>query len=216
MAKKKIGIIGSGLVAQALGTGFLNYGYPVMLGTRDASKLNEWQMKENNQAKIGSVEDTVSFGEIIILAVKGSAAKSIVEGLAQQLAGKTIIDTTNPIAPESAENGVLRYFTTINYSLMEELQKTAPAANFVKAFSSIGNHLMVNPTFSTGKPTMFICGNNDHAKKETGEILTLFGWEIADMGKVEAARAIEPLCMLWCIPGFLNNEWSIAFKLLRS
>jgi predicted dinucleotide-binding enzyme len=111
---------------------------------------------------------------------------------------------------------VIKFTTDLNQSLMEKLQKLAPAANFVKCFSSVGSHLMVNPTFAGGKPTMFIAGNNEAAKKEVGEILDLFGWEVADMGKAEGARAIEPLCMLWCIPGFIRNEWTHAFKLLKA
>jgi predicted dinucleotide-binding enzyme len=74
---------------------------------------------------------------------------------------------------------------------------------------------MVNPEFPGGKPTMFICGANEASKKIVSEILDQFGWETADMGAVEAARAIEPLCMLWCIPGFTRNEWTHAFKLLQ-
>jgi predicted dinucleotide-binding enzyme len=84
------------------------------------------------------------------------------------------------------------------------------------AFNSVGSALMVNPQFKDGKPTMFICGNNDQAKKKVIEILDEFGWETQDMGKAEAARAIEPLAMLWCIPGFANNQWNHAFKLLAS
>ena len=97
---------------------------------------------------------------------------------------------------------------------MEELQETVPAANFVKAFNSVGNGFMVNPSFES-KPSMFICGNNENAKKEVSEILDQFGWETADFGKMESARAIEPLCMLWCIPGLNNNQWTHAFKLLK-
>ena len=62
---------------------------------------------------------------------------------------------------------------------------------------------------------MFICGNDDGAKEIVSDILEQFGWETADMGKAEAARAIEPLCMLWCIPGFIRGEWTHAFKLLK-
>jgi hypothetical protein len=98
---------------------------------------------------------------------------------------------------------------------MERLQREFADARLVKAFNSVGNSLMVNPQFAGGKPTMFICGNDEAAKKIVSDILDQFGWEIADMGKVEAARAIEPLCMLWCIPGFLRNDWTHAFKLLR-
>jgi 8-hydroxy-5-deazaflavin:NADPH oxidoreductase len=216
VAKKKIGIVGSGLVAQVLGGGFLSHGYEVMLGTRDASKLNDWKAKANNTAQIGSVEDAAAFGEIIVLAVKGSAAGGLVAQVSKHLAGKTILDATNPISNESPENGVLKFTTDYNHSLMEDLQKQAPSANFVKAFSCVGNHLMVNPNLPGGKPTMFIAGNSESAKKEASEILDRFGWEIADMGKAEAARAIEPLCILWCIPGFIRNEWTHAFKLLKA
>ena len=112
-------------------------------------------------------------------------------------------------------NGVLKFFTNLDESLMERLQREFAAARFVKAFNSVGNAFFVNPQFKDGKPTMFICGNDEGAKKIVKGILDQFGWETADMGKVEAARAIEPLCMLWLIPGFLRNEWKHAFKLLR-
>lgn len=212
---KKIGILGSGQVAQTLGNGFLKHGYEVMLGTRDASKLAEWKSKAVGNAKIGSMEEAAKFGEIIILAVKGNSAESLVKATHMQLSGKTVIDTTNPIADAPPVNGVLKYFTDMNESLMEKLQKVAPSAGFVKAFNSVGSHLMMNPSYASDKPSMFICGNNDSAKKETSEILDLFGWETMDMGKVESARAIEPLCMLWCIPGFISNQWSHSFKLLK-
>jgi predicted dinucleotide-binding enzyme len=165
---------------------------------------------------VGTFEQAAVFGDIVVLSVKGGAAESLIRGLPEKaIAGKTIIDTTNPISDLPPTNGVLNFFTNLNDSLMERLQKIAPTANFVKAFSSVGNAWMVNPQFSGGKPTMFICGNNDQAKSGVSEILAQFGWEVADMGKAESARAIEPLCMLWCIPGFLRNDWSHAFKLLK-
>ena len=134
----------------------------------------------------------------------------------ENLAGKVVIDANNPIADAPPVNGVLKFYTQMNESLMENLQKDFSAAKFVKAFNSVGAGLMINPKFKEGRPTMFICGNDEGAKKAVGSILEQFGWETADMGKVEAARAIEPLCLLWCIPGFLRNEWGHAFKLLRS
>jgi 8-hydroxy-5-deazaflavin:NADPH oxidoreductase len=97
---------------------------------------------------------------------------------------------------------------------MERLQKLAPEARFVKSFSCIGNAFMVNPDFNGIKPTMFICGNDGGAKSDVKAILDRFGFDVADMGTVEAARAIEPLAMLWCIPGFRSNSWMHAFKLL--
>ena len=211
----KIGIIGSGGVAKTLGAGFLKYGHEVMLGTRSVEKLADWS-KQNSRARIGSVADTAKFGDVILLAVKGLAASEAMRSAgAANLAGKCVIDTTNPIADAPPVNGVLKYFTTFDESLMEQLQREFSGAKFVKAFNSVGAAGMVDPKFASGKPTMFICGNDNASKKVVTGILDQFGWETADMGKVEAARAIEPLCMLWCIPGFLNNEWNHAFRLLR-
>ena len=214
---KKIGIIGSGVVGQALAKGFIAHGYDVMIGTRDISKLTEFKKLTSEKIKIGNFQQTASFGKIIVLAVKGSAAKEALELAGKtNLTGKTIVDTTNPIADLAPENGVLRFFTDLNNSLMEQLQTAFPEANMVKAFNSVGNSFMVNPNFGNQKPTMFICGNNDASKTEVKEILEQFGWECEDMGGAQAARAIEPLCMLWCIPGMRENKWNHAFKLLKS
>jgi predicted dinucleotide-binding enzyme len=210
----KVGIFGSGAVAKSLAAGFMEHGHVVMLGTRNPSKLEDWDWK-NRGGIVGSFAETARFGEALVLAVKGSAATDVLRAAGTtNLAGKTVIDTTNPIGDSPPVNGVLRFFTTLDESLMERLQREFPAASFVKAFNSVGHAQMVHPKFKGGKPTMFICGNEEAAKKAVTGILDQFGWEIADMGKAEAARAIEPLCMLWCIPGFLRQEWSHAFKLL--
>ena len=211
----KVGILGSGVVAQVLAGGFLKHGHDAMVGTREVAKLASWAAN-NPGARTGSVADTAKFGELIVLAVKGSVAADVLRAAGSaELSGKTVIDATNPIADLPPVDGVLRFFTSLDQSLMERFQKEFPGAHFVKAFNSVGNARMVNPQFEDGKPTMFICGNDDAAKRRVGEILDQFGWETADMGKAAAARAIEPLCMLWCIPGLLRGEWSHAFKLLH-
>jgi predicted dinucleotide-binding enzyme len=210
-----IGIIGSGDVAQTLGGGFAKHGHAVMLGTRDPAKLADWA-KTVPKARIGSFAETARFGEVVVLAVKGSVvSEALRAGGADNLGGKVVIDATNPIADAPPVNGVLSFTTTLNDSMMERLQREFPRARFVKAFNSVGSACMVNPRFSGGKPTMFICGNDEAAKKTVTGLLDQFGWETADMGKVEAARAIEPLAILWCIPGFLQDDWVHAFKLLR-
>ncbi len=210
----KIGVLGSGDVAKTLASGFLKHGHKVMLGSRTPAKLADWK-RANTGGETGTFSEAGTFGALVVLAVKGTVATEALQaaGVAN-LAGKAVIDACNPIADAPPVNGVLRFFTNLNESLMEKLQMEFPAAYFVKAFNSVGAGNMVNPQFAGGKPTMFICGNNDEAKNTVQEILTQFGWEVADMGKVEAARAIEPLCMLWCIPGFLRNDWVHAFKLL--
>lgn len=211
----KVGVLGSGDVAKVLGAGFLKHGHEVVMGTRTTAKLAEWQ-KQNPKGKVGSFADAAKFGELVVLAVKGNAAAEVLLAAgSKNLDGKPIIDATNPIADAPPTNGVLKFFTHLDESLMERLQQEFPTAHFVKAFNSVGSALMVNPQFKAGKPTMFICGNDESAKRIVNGVLEQFGWETTDMGKVEAARAIEPLCMLWCIPGLLRQEWNHAFKLLK-
>jgi 8-hydroxy-5-deazaflavin:NADPH oxidoreductase len=212
----KIGIIGSGVVATTLGGGFLKHGHDVALGTREPAKLAAWRA-DNPGAKVASFAEAAVFAEIVVLAVGGAVAlEALALAGAANLSGKTVIDACNPIGGGPPVNGVLTFFTSLTDSLMERLQRAYPDAHFVKAFNSVGSAQMVNPQFSGGKPTMFICGNDAAAKKTVETLLDQFGWETADMGALEAARAIEPLCMLWCIPGIARNDWSPhAFKLLR-
>jgi len=212
----KIGIIGSGQVGRVLAKAFKSEGYDVMLGTRNTS--NEHVVQFNDEAKIdvGTFDETAKFGDIIVLATKGTAAEEALHLAGKEnLDRKIIIDTTNPIADSPPVNGVLHYTTSLENSMMERLQQVVPGAKFVKAFNIVGNALMYKPKLQGGKPTMFICGNDDGAKKTVTGILDKFGWETEDFGKAESARAIEPLAILWCIPGFLRNSWMHAFKLLR-
>ncbi len=211
----KVGVIGSGDVAKTLASGFLKHGHEVTMGTREPAKLADW-LKQNPKARVTSSEEAARFGELVVLAVKGTASAAALRAAgADALAGKTVIDATNPLADVAPENGVLKYFTSLDGSLMEQLQKEFPTAHLVKAFNSVGNGRMVNPQYAGGRPTMFICGNDAEAKTTVTGILDQFGWDTEDMGGVEAARAIEPLCMLWCIPGFTRNQWTHAFKLLK-
>ena len=210
----KVAVLGSGKVGEILADGLLEHGHSVMRASREPAKLDAWKQGAKGEASVGTFVDAAKWASVIILAVKGTGAESTVEQIAAHVGGKTVIDATNPIADAPPQNGVIQYFTGPNESLMERLQKKAPQAHFVKAFNSVGNALMVNPKLAS-PPTMFICGNDAGAKQETTEILTQFGWETCDCGGVEGARAIEPLCMLWCIPGLLRNDWMHAFKLLH-
>jgi predicted dinucleotide-binding enzyme len=218
MAKQKIGVLGSGIVGRTLATAFLQEGHDVMLSSRNATKdeLIAWRI-QNPTGLIGNFADAALFAEIVVLAVQGEYASNACSlADTNNLTGKVIIDATNPISHDVPPvNGVLHYFTPANESLMEQLQVQHPAAMFVKAFNSVGNAYMYKPDFNGVKPTMFICGNDAGAKQTVTEILHAFGWETADMGKVQSARPIESLCILWCAPGFNNNQWSHAFKLLK-
>jgi 8-hydroxy-5-deazaflavin:NADPH oxidoreductase len=215
--KQNIGIIGTGVVGKALAVGFLRYGHAVMIGSRSKSKLEAVLEEVGEPLATGNFMEAAAFGEIVVLAVKGTVAQEALElSGVDRVAGKLVIDTTNPIADAPPTNGVLQFFTGPNESLMERLQQTVPRAHLVKAWNSVGSALMVNPSFPGGRPTMFICGNDNEAKQTATEILDQFGWDVEDMGTVEAARAIEPLCQLWCLPGLRENRWSHAFKLLKA
>lgn len=212
----KIGVLGSGVVGTTLAGGFLQHGHEVMIGSREPGKLQDWA-REHRGARTGTPDETAKFAEVGVLAVKGTAAAAMVRAAGPaNLADKPLIDAANPIADAPPVNGVLRFFTSLDDSLMERLQKEFPQIRFVKAFNSVGNARMVNPVYAEGRPTMFICGNDQPAKDVVSRLIDQLGWDTADMGGAEAARAIEPLCMLWCIPGLLHNQWTHAFKLLKS
>ncbi|MEP7326556.1 MAG: NAD(P)-binding domain-containing protein [Gemmatimonadota bacterium] len=208
-----IGIIGSGEVGQTLARGFKQHGYQVKIGSRSPEKLAGFSKETRIPA--GTFAEVAQFGSLLVLCVSGEAALDAMKlAGAANTRGKTIIDTTNPIAKSPPVDGVLSFFTTPNSPLLEQLQAAYPEAHLVKAFNSVGSARMVNPGFKDGKPTMFYCGNDAGARAEVAGILEQFGWEAADMGSAIAARAIEPLCILWCIPGFRQNSWTHAFKVI--
>jgi 8-hydroxy-5-deazaflavin:NADPH oxidoreductase len=209
----RFGVLGSGVVAQMLANGLKRHGYAVRIGSRETAKLAAF--REQTGIATGTFAEVAEAADVIVLAVKGlAAAEALQLAGAGSLAGKVVIDATNPIAEAAPVDGVLQFFTGPNDSLMERLQQQFPSARFVKAFNSVGNAVMVNPTLRGGPPTMFYCGNDADAKRVVADLLVRFGWEPVDMGTATAARAIEPLCQLWCIPGFREQRWTHAFKLI--
>ena len=210
---QKVGILGSAVVGQSLAQGFKTHGYEVRIGSRTPAKLASFT--ESSGVPAGTFEAVAGWGELLVLAVQGTAAETALTlAGADNHRGKIVIDTTNPIAADPPVDGVIHFFTGPNSSLLERLQAAFPDARLVKAFNSVGSARMVNPVYAGGRPTMFFCGNDAEAKATVAEILKQFGWDPADMGTAVAARAIEPLCQLWCIPGFRENHWTHAFKLL--
>lgn len=210
----RFGVLGSGEVGQVLAKGLKDHGYEVRIGSRTPAKLAEYSKETGISA--GTFAEVGRWGEALVLSVKGDAAEQVL-GLVgrDQVAGKLVIDTTNPLTGDAPEQGVLRSFTGPNESLMERLQRAFPEGRFVKAFSCVGSARMVDPDFGGVRPTMFYCGDDAQAKAIVARVLDQFGWDAADMGGAIAARAIEPLAVLWCIPGFLQDSWTHAFKLLR-
>jgi hypothetical protein len=214
----KIGVLGSGIVGRTLAAGFLKHGHSVMLGTRDPKmkSIRDW-LAATPGASVGTFEETAKFGELLVLAALGRAVEHVLRLAGEEnLADKTLIDTNNPIdETPPPQDGVLRFFTGPNESLAERIQSKWPKLRVVKAFNSVGAGAMVNPQYEQGPPTMFFCGNDDSAKTTVAKLIRQLGWEPFDCGGIIAARAIEPLCMLWCIPGFRANKWNHAFKLLE-
>ncbi len=210
----RIGILGSGDVAKALGTGFIRTGHEVMLGTRSVGKLKEWSGQ--TRGKVGSFEEAAGFSEAAVLATRWDGTQSALE-LAQakkNLAGKVVIDVTNPldfskgVPPTLAVAG--------NDSGGEQVQRWLPESKVVKAWNIVGNAHMFRPDFPGGPPDMFIAGNDDGAKKTVTEILKSFGWSsVVDLGGIEASRYLEAMAMAWILYGFRTGTWNHAFKLLR-
>jgi len=209
----RIAVLGSGQVAQTLASGFLKHGYPVHMGNRDPAKLSDFS--KSTGIRVQTLSDAVGQADLVVLALKASAAETVVTTLASGLAGKIVIDAMNPIGDAPPAGGVLSYFTDGSASLLERLQAVAPDSRFVKAFNSVGAAFMVNPSFPDGKPTMFIAGDDASAKSVVAGILDAFGWESEDMGGAAVARPIEALCQLWCARGFHQGKWAHAFKLLK-
>jgi predicted dinucleotide-binding enzyme len=212
----KVGVLGSGVVGQTLAAGFLKHSHQVFVGTREpnAEDVTSWSRK-NPGVKTGTFAEAAQFGELLVISVLSRVVEDVIKLAGpQNFRGKILIDTNNPISDAPPVDGVLQYFTEQNQSLGERIQQLLPEAKVVKAFNSVGAVRMVNPHFEQGTPTMFICGNDAGAKSQVSEVLRQFGWDPFDCGTIVASRAIEPLCKLWCIPGFRSNSWTHAFKLL--
>lgn len=148
----------------------------------------------------------------MVLAVRGDAAVDLVESLSEQLDGKVLVDATNPLDHSS---GTPRLFVGHDDSLGERVQRAAPGAKVVKAYNSVGNAVMVDPQFSDGRPTMFIGGDDADAKDTVTQLIVDTGWDVADLGGIDASRYLEPLCMAWVAYGIRNGSWNHAFRLLR-
>jgi 8-hydroxy-5-deazaflavin:NADPH oxidoreductase len=208
----RFGVLGSGPVGQTLAAGLKAKGHEVRIGSRTPEKLAKFSASSGIPS--GTFADVARWAEHAVLAVKGAAAvAAVADADPVNLKGKAVIDTTNPIADQPPEDGVVRFFTGPNSSLLEQLQSAYPDIHFVKAFNSVGLALMVDPAFGT-HPTMFYCGNDAGAKAATLRVIEQFGWEGRDMGTVRGARAIEPLCQLWLIPVMRDHHSNHAFHLL--
>ena len=216
LARSRVGVLGSGEVGRRLASGFASRGHAVMIGSRDPGKpeLREWLSGEGSGIEPGTFAETAAQGELLVLAVLGTAAEqTIVDAGPDNFNGKVVIDATNPLdfsagfPPKLAISG--------EDSLGERVQRALPDAKVVKAFNTIGNHYFVDPSFRGGQPTMLIAGDDEDAKRTVGHVLADFGWpEPVDIGGIEGARELEAICIAWVKIGGARGAWNHGFKLL--
>jgi hypothetical protein len=210
----KIGIIGSGEVAQTLASGYLSKGYEVKLGTRSPEKLDDWVAAAGEKASVGSFSDAAEFGEVVFVCASGAAALSAVElAGAENFKGKTVVDVTNPL--DFSEGVPPKFAAAVGDSLAERIQKALPEANVVKAFNTINRTTMIDPHFGDETATLFIAGDDENAKAETVRLAKEFGWNVEDLGGIEQAFFLEAFASLWVNYAFKHNSWLHAFKLLK-
>ena len=212
----KIGILGTGDVGKALGNAFLKLGHEVKMGSREANnpKAVEWARGAGKGASYGTFADAAKFGEGVVLATLGSATENAIKLAGpENLTGKLVVDTTNPL--DFSKGMPPTMFVGTTDSLGERIQRAAPGAHVVKAFNTVGNAHMLKPDFKGGPPDMFICGDNEEAKKRMSAILKDFGWGVVDIGGISASRWLEPMCLTWVLYGIKSGSWNHAFKLLR-
>ena len=212
----KVGIIGSGPVGQAIGKGLVNLGHDVMVGSREpkSEKVTAWVETNGKHASSGTFEETAKFGDMIVLATLWAGTESALKLAGHNnFSGKVVIDTTNPLL-FGKQNEPPRLALGHTDSAGEQVQRWLPDAKIVKAFNMVGNAHMVNPQFPGGPPDMFICGNDKEAKEKVTDILKAFGWIVTDIGGIEGARELEPLCILWVKYVFIKDGWNHAFKML--
>lgn len=210
----KIGILGTGDVGKAIGKGFVTLGHDVKMGARDAqnAKAAAWATETGPKASTGTFADAAAFGEVIVLATLGSANEAaLLAAGPERFKGKLVIDTTNPLD----FSGGFPPKLTPGESGGEQVQRLLPGAHVVKAFNTVGNAHMFRPNFPGGPPDMFICGNDEGAKKKTGAILEAFGFGVIDIGGIGASHYLEAMCVVWVMHGGKSGSWNHAFKLLR-
>ena len=209
----RIGVLGSGVVGQALAAGLTSHGHEIMIGTGSPDRAELRSAAHANGYAVASFADAVSGADLVFLAVHGTAAVDVVRGLPDgELDGVVLVDATNPL---DFSTGAPQLFVGFDDSLGERVQRAVPTARVVKAYNTVGNTLMVDPDLPGGPPTMLLAGEDPAAKQEVTELLASTGWDVVDVGSIAESRLLEPLCMLWVRIGMASGSWNHAFKVLR-
>lgn len=197
----KIGVLGTGMVGKALAGKLVELGHEVTMGSRSAGNeaAVEWAGGAGESAHEGTFEDAARFGELIVNATAGVASVDALRAAgAENLAGKVVVDVSNPINPDSGMPPSLEFCNT--ESLAERIQAAFPDALVVKTLNTVNAGVMVDPASVPGSHNVFLSGEDDGAKARVRELLQGFGWpdaDIVDLGGVETARGAEMYLSLW-------------------
>jgi predicted dinucleotide-binding enzyme len=214
MKKANVGILGSGDVGKSLARGFIALGHDVKIGSRSPEKLADFVAGAGERASSGTFAEAAEFGDLIAFAALGNAAEEVISlAGTKNFAGKVVIDAMNPL---DFSGGGPKLAYGFSDSLGERVQRWLPDARVVKAFNTAGNSLFFKPDLPGGPPDMFICGNDDDAKKIVSQICTHFGWGVIDLGGIDGSRYLEPMCMTWVLHGIRSGKWNHAFKMLHA
>ncbi len=210
----KVAVLGTGQVAIDLAKGFASRGHSVVFGTRDAQGATAHKaLAAVAGSSATSYAAAAKAGDMAVLATSWAGAQNALQlAGADNLAGKLVIDVTNPL---DFSTGKPRLALGFPQSAGAQVQAWLPQAHVVKAFNIITSTRMVNPQFEDGQADMFIAGNNAAAKASTADILKSFGWRSAiDMGDIDKSYLLEALAMIWIEYGVSRNHWAHGFSLL--
>jgi predicted dinucleotide-binding enzyme len=212
MEGMKIGVLGAGPAGRTLARGFLGRGHPVMIGSRDPAKLEDWQVTEGRGVGSGTYAETAAFADLVVLSVLGTAAEDVLRSAGPDLlTGKVVLDASDPLDFSSGRPGL---FVGTTDSLGERLQRLVPGAFVVKGLNTVLADVMVDPSLTGGDPDMFIAGDSEEAKKIVTILLAEFGWPVVDLGGIESARWLEALSLAWVVYSHRTGKTHHAFKLI--
>jgi hypothetical protein len=213
----KIGVLGSGMVGQAIAGKLVSLGHEVTVGTRDPHKLDEWLASVGGKARIGSFADAAAGGEIVFNATAGMGTlNALAMAGAGNLAGKVLVDISNPL--DFSQGMPPSLFVSNTDSLAEQIQRAFPETKVVKTLSTMNANVMVNPQLvAGGDHTIFVSGDDAAAKAQVETILRDgFGWQdIVDLGDIKTARAVEMAVPLWVAVLMRTGSPMFQFKVVK-
>lgn len=195
----QIGILGSGVTAQTIGSKLVQLGHEVMIGSRDEANPSSvvWANDAGQHALYGTFMNAAAFGEIIFNCTLGMASLNALQMAgAENLKGKILIDTANPI-DRSTDVWTLTVCNTD--SLGEQIQRAFPESRVVKTLNTVNSNVLVDPAKLQEMTDVFVSGNDIEAKATVVRILRdWFGWrKIIDLGDITTARGVEMYVLLW-------------------